>query len=81
MEVKRDILMQVLRQKPQILLNFLMQKKWNSMEKKQKQYERKQVGTEVLTENGDLRLTTLKWNLIKVELQAILMWQEKRNLK
>lgn len=48
---------------------------------KQKQYDQKQVGAEVLTENGDLRLTTLKWNLIKVELQAILTWQEKRNLK
>ena len=23
-----------------------------------------------MTENGDLRLTTLKWNLIKVELQS-----------
>ncbi len=49
---------------------FLVQKKWNSTAKKQKQYDQKQVGAEVLTENGDLRLTTLKWNLIKVELQS-----------
>lgn len=81
LEVKQDIRLAVIRQKPQILLNFLVQKKWNSTAKKQKQYDQKQVGAEVLTENGDLRLTTLKWNLIKVELQAILTWQEKRNLK